>query len=146
MNIDLVMTPRRHIVPATEQDKDKLRIIRAGDLLPCVLSKSPRNGDHHRKFMALAQFVAENHPRYQTIEDVLVQLKVRTGHAKTLFTDAGRVFYELRSISWREMDEAEFVQWSEKAKRVVFDELFPQFTNADEERVDGQIREWLAWT
>jgi len=107
--------------------------------------KYPRNGDHHRKFMALCSFVADNHPRYQTIDDVLVQLKIRTGHCKTLFTDVGRVFYELRSVSWRSMDEAEFTEWSERAKRVVFDELFPEFTRADEERVDGAIREWLAW-
>lgn len=142
MDIDLVMTPRRLIVPATERDAERLKIVKPGDLLPVNIRKV-RNGDHHRKFMALVAFVADNHPVYSTVEDVLRVLKFYTGHFDETVTATGRIVYEMRSISWREMDEGEFREWSARARDEIFNRMFPDLPR---ERIDREIDEWLKWT
>ncbi|MGI9249899.1 MAG: DUF1367 family protein [Pseudohongiellaceae bacterium] len=45
-----------------------------------VQMKASRNPDHHRKAFAMFKLVMDNHPTYQTIDDVLVEMKVRAGH------------------------------------------------------------------
>ncbi len=42
--------------------------------------KSTRNPDHHRKAFAMFKLIVENHPKYENVEDVLVEMKVRSGH------------------------------------------------------------------
>lgn len=141
MNLDLVLTPRRVIVPATEADAERLRIFKPGDLLPVSVRK-PRNGDHHRKFMALVAFVAHHHPQYEHVDDVLRLLKYWTHHFDELVLPNGQIIYEMRSISWREMDEGEFREWSAKAREFIFNRMFPELPR---ERIEQEIDEWLAW-
>ena len=135
------MTPRRVIVPATERDAERLKVFKPGDLLPVSVRK-PRNGDHHRKFMALVAFVAHHHPKYDDVESVLRLLKYWTHHFDETVTPGGKIVYEMRSISWREMDEGEFREWSGKAREVVFTRLFPDIPR---ERIEDELDEWLRW-
>jgi hypothetical protein len=144
MIIDLVMTPSRAIVAATPDDAERLKSVRPGDLLPVDIRKV-RDGDHHRRFMALVQFVADNHPHYERTEDVVRYLKYATHHVHETITAHGEILYELRSISWRSMDEGEFIEWSAKARAIVYDELLPQFTDDDKRRLSAEIDKWLAW-
>lgn len=142
MRIDLVMTPRRAIVPATEDDVELLRLVKPGDLLPVDVRKA-RNGAHHRKLRALISFVADNHPKLQARADVERYLKYRTGHCREFVTNGGKIMWEPLSTSYRDMDELAFSQWSKAAREVIYTELFPAMNRADIER---QIEEWLAWT
>lgn len=42
--------------------------------------KSSRNPGHHRKAFALFKLIADNHPTYNTVDDVLLEMKLRTNH------------------------------------------------------------------
>ena len=110
--------------------------------MPVDIRKA-RNGDLHRKFMALVSFVADNHPRLHTRDQVLRELKYRTHHFDEYVTRAGTILYEMRSISWREMDDVEFAEWVGRAREIVFAELFPDLPA---QVVDDEIASWLAWT
>jgi hypothetical protein len=106
----------------------------------------PRNGDHHRKFMALVAFVAEHHPTYRDVGDVMVELKLRTGHYDHYVRRAtGEVVFLPKSIAFDEMDEADFIVWSGKAKQVIFDKMLPEFTERDRARLGEEIDAWCAW-
>ncbi len=142
MRIDLRMNERRYIVPATLEDAERLKRVRPGDLLPVTI-RQPRNGDHHRKFMALVGFVADNHPLYSSNDDVLRVLKYRTHHFNETVTRSGRIIYEMRSIAWDAMDEGEFVEWSTKARAVLFDELWPEMPRS---KIEQEMAEWEKWT
>lgn len=153
MRLDLVMTGRRVIIPATEADVERLKNVRPGDLLP-VSIKKPRNGDHHRKTMALIAFVAHNHPGlpdestgeilpWAGIESLITWLKIRTKHFSGFQVYKNTVYMDLKSISYRELDEAEFAAWSEAAKEIIFSELFPGLQNR--ERIEQECERWLAW-
>jgi hypothetical protein len=141
MRLDLVLTPRRAIVAATEDDAELIKLLRPGDLLPVDIKKA-RNGAHHRKLRALIAFVADNHPQLSTRADVERYLKFRTGHCAEFVTASGKVLLEMKSTSYRDMDELAFSAWSKAAREVVFSELFPQMNRRDIER---QIEEWLSW-
>lgn len=141
MQLDLVMTPRRVIVPATERDAERLRVFQPGDLLPVSVRK-PRNGDHWRKFMALCAFVADNHPQFSDVDGVVSFLKYATKHYTPLICPGGEVIPLLKSISFDAMDEGEFREWSAQAKRVIFNDLFPKINR---KRVLREINEWLEW-
>jgi hypothetical protein len=142
MKLDLLMTRRREIVAATPRDLELLLHVKHGDLLPVDINKI-RNGAHHRKFMALVHFVAANHPQYHSVDQVIRLLKYRTGHFDETVTKHGHVIYEMRSISWRELDEGEFSEWAKRAREVVFTELFPDLPSGT---VDAEMHEWMAWT
>lgn len=142
MRIDLRMNERRYIVPATLEDAEKLKRVRAGDLMPVTIRQA-RNGDHHRKFMALVAFVADNHPDYNAVDDVLRILKYRTHHFDETVTRGGRIVYEMKSIAWDAMDEGDFVIWSAKARAVIFDELWPQMPR---ELIEREMAEWERWS
>lgn len=124
MRLDLVVGKRRRIVPATEADEERLRTLRPGDLLPVHIRK-PRNSGHHRKFFALLQFVAENHPRFARVEDVLLEVKVRLHHYREHITLDGEIVYVPKSISYDEMDEGDFTIFYNRAVEVVATDLLP---------------------
>ncbi len=152
MKLYLVKTPSGHLVPASVDDRLKLRTLKPGDMLP-VRIRHPRNGDHHRKFMSLVSFVAANHPRYRDmpldggIERVLTKLKLETGHYDHhVLAETGELVYMPRSISFEDMDEGEFVVWSKSAREYVYAHLLPGFTDRDKVRLAGEIDNWLAWT
>lgn len=146
MRIELVVTKSRHIVPASPDDRARVRTLRPGDILPVRITK-PRNGDHHRKFMALVAFVAEHHPHYRSVPDVLVELKMRTGHYDHYVRRlTGEVVYIPKSIAFDEMDEGDFAIWSAQAREIIFSAMLPEFTARDRERLALEIDGWCAWT
>lgn len=146
MKLDLVVSPGRRFVPATDEDREKARALRPGDILPVRIRK-PRNGDHHRKFRALVAFVADHHPKYRSQADVMVELKLRTGHYREFIRrETGEMIYVPLSTAFDEMDEGEFVLWSGKAKEVIFDHMLPGFTARDKRRLEGEIEAWQRWT
>lgn len=146
MNLLLVVTPSRHVVPATPQDREKLRAFKPGDVLP-VRIKKPRNGDHHRKFMALVSFVAAHHPTYRDRESLLIELKMRTGHYDHYVRRAsGEVVYIPKSIAFDEMDEGDFIEWSARAREILYEHFLAEFTDADKKRLSTEIDGWLSWT
>jgi hypothetical protein len=125
MRFDLVLAPRGRILPATERDAERIKAhVRPGELMPVHIRK-PRDGTAHRRFMTMCRFIAENHDRFADEDDVLRELKIRTGHVREYITSKGEVFYELRSISYEDMEQADFDEFAKKAMRVACSELIP---------------------
>lgn len=122
MRLDLVLTPKRRIAPATSRDEERLRIFRPGDLLPVRVTK-PRNGGNHRRFFALLQFIADNHPRYNTVDAALLELKVRAHHYDEYITRDGEIVFVPRSIAYDEVDEAEFREFFDRCIDVAASDL-----------------------
>jgi len=60
----------------TPEDEDKLRKIKANDVVKCELTK-PRNVLFHRKFFALLQLTFENQVKYSNLEDLLIEVKLK---------------------------------------------------------------------
>lgn len=145
MKIYFVLTKSRHVVPASDDDRAKLRTMKPGDMIPCRITK-PRNGDHHRKFMALVQFVAEHHPKFRSVESLLIELKMRTGHYDHFVRRDGDVVYIPRSIDFEAMDEGDFAVWSAKAREILFAQFLPEFTARDRMRLAQEIDGWVRWT
>ena len=135
------------IAGATDEDRAKLRAWRAGDVVRVKISR-PRNMDHHRKFMACVSFVAERHPlfkRYATIEPLLHFLKDETGHWKSYTKPDGEIVRLMRSIAFDEMDEGEFIVWSNKAKPLLVALMDDIGDRARRRRDDRELDGWVTW-
>lgn len=124
MRLELVKAPRG-IAPATEQDEERLRLVRVGDLLPVQLPRRPRNGKHHRLLWALVRFLAQNHPRLQSEQAVMLELKIRAGHYVERITSQGEIIFVPKSIAYDEMEQTEFAAFYTRAFQVTVTELLP---------------------
>lgn len=78
MKLMLMKTSDGVLVPATEHDQDTYEKLRRNTHYKADLRKA-RNPDHHRKGFALINLIFENQEQYKTLEDLLVELKLRAG-------------------------------------------------------------------
>lgn len=148
MNVVLVKSRAGTYIPATEEDRTKLRSVKPGEAFRVKVGR-PRNLDHHRKVMALISFVAAHHPdwrRHHTIEPLIYALKMATGHF-TAYTQAstGEIIQIPKSIAFDAVDEGDFIVWSAKVRQIIFDDLLPGFTELDKRRLADEINHWMAW-
>ena len=149
VNVTLVKSRAGTFIAYTDEDREKLRSIKPGQAVRVKIGR-PRNLDHHRKLMALIQFVAEHHPdwrRHHSIEPLLYALKMATGHF-TAYTrsSTGEIIQIPKSIAFDAVDEGDFVVWANKVRQIIFDELLPGFTERDKQRLAREIDGWMAWT
>ena len=98
---------------ASPQDYALMKSWSVGDVLKAKVGK-PRNGGHHRKAFALINFIFENQDRYATVEDLLVEIKLKAGHYREHITTKGKLVYIPKSIAFAAMDQAEFNIFYEK--------------------------------
>jgi hypothetical protein len=147
VRVALAKTSSGRIIPATEEDRTKLRAWRPGEVV-VVKATRPRNVDHHRKFMACVQFVAERHPdwrKYHTIEPLLFAIKDATGHYSVYTVEStGEIIRIPKSIAFDEMDEADFIAWSARAKTVLL-ALMDDWPERTKARYSEELDEWVHW-
>jgi len=130
MNIALVKTPSGSFIPATNQDNEWCDRIGQGELIHGKFTKM-RNGAFHRKFMSMVQYVYQNQDKHQCFEDLLVEIKIRTGHYKEHIRESGEIVYAPKSISFAKMDEIEFSDFYNKAIKAVINGGLIQGSEAD---------------
>lgn len=95
--------------------KEILRKIKLGKMVRCEISQ-PRNIQHHRKFFALLNTVWQSAGEWPTVEDLLVELKIKLGITKdVVIRDSGEVVKIVGSISFAAMDQLEFEKFYERA-------------------------------
>jgi hypothetical protein len=124
VKLNLVIGKQRRIGGVNEPDVEQLRKLPIGTLLPVQLKK-PRSAANHRRFFALCQFIVDNHPRFDTVEQVLLELKIRAGHYDEHITQEGEVIFVPRSISYEEMEELDFGSFFQKSVHAVCTQLLP---------------------
>ena len=112
------------LIPSLPDDEQKLSKWKFGDVLQCEVKK-PRNVLFHRKFFALINVVFTNQDKYTNQEDLLTEIKLKTGHYKEHITTKGNVVYLPKSISFAQMDEMEFSMFYSKTIDVVLKNFMP---------------------
>jgi hypothetical protein len=80
----------------------------------------PRNLRHHRKFFALLNLVWAATDQWESVEDLLIELKVRLGVVRdVVLRESGEIVKVVGSISFGSMDQAEFDAFFEKSLRLL---------------------------
>ena len=105
------------LAPAGADDEEKIRGLRGENWYKADLRKV-RNPGHHRKAFALIKLMFDSQERYETIDDLLVELKVRTGWYHEHILPSGQLVYVPKSIAFENMDQIEFEAFYEKLVNV----------------------------
>jgi hypothetical protein len=129
------------LIPSLPMDEEKLSKWKFGSIMECEVKK-PRNGQFHRKFFALINVVYINQEKYTQLDDLLVEVKLKTGHYKEHLTTKGEIIYLPKSISFAQMDEMEFGLFYSK----VIDVVLKHFMKVSPEELDTMVNEVLSFS
>lgn len=118
-----------------EAGEDLLRKLGQGEVVAAEV-KRPQNVRFHRKFWALATLVHGqiDHERWPTVEDLVTEFKLRTGHYDRRDIEVeGRRYPVLtpRSISFAAMDATEFEAFFDRVCDHVARDILPGVSRAD---------------
>lgn len=138
MKIVLIKTLSGNIIPAYEQDKERLKKFKAGEPFMADVTK-PRNLKFHRKFFGLLNLVLENQEIYKHIEDLRRDITIEAGYFYHRTTMLGEVVKEPKSISFAAMDDAEFSEFYDKCINVII-----QHFSFDKESLIEEIEMYFA--
>lgn len=106
---------------------------------------APRNGPHHRKFMALLNLVTENSETYNTIEKALVAVKLAAGYFDPhIDPKTGEVVPVVHSIAYDAMDQDTFEAFYSAALDGVLQTILPTMNRATAEKLMDMIVEGWA--
>lgn len=124
--------------PLHEEDAEFLKVFKPGDPFKVKTGKA-RNPQHHRLGMGMLRFVFNNQERYDTFEDFLVEIKLRTGHYREHITCRGFVTYVPKSVAFENMDESEFKIWRQKTIDVVLKYFMPEIDTPEFEKALARV-------
>ena len=110
---------------ATAHDHELCQRFKADAILD-VEVKEARNPGHHRKFFSMVGFIFKNQDKYETVTDLLIEIKLRTGHYKEHVTARGKLVYIPKSISFAKMDQKEFEEFYDKAIDICIKYILPE--------------------
>ncbi len=124
--------------------KRKLETMKPGAWLRMEWS-SPRNGPHHRKFMALLHLVTENSETYNTIPKALIAVKLAAGYFDPA-TDprTGEIVPIPQSISYDAMPQEEFDVFYSAALDGVLQVVLPTMSRETADKLMEMIVEGWA--
>jgi Protein of unknown function (DUF1367) len=99
--------------------KEILRKIKVGKVVKCEIT-TPRNLHHHRKFFALLTTVWQAAGEWATVEDLLVELKIKLGVTQdVVIRESGEIVKIVGSISFAKMDQTAFDEFYERSIRAL---------------------------
>jgi hypothetical protein len=150
MKAMLLRTPKglRGATPADQEAYTKFRrrleTMKPGKWLRLEWS-SPRNGPHHRKFMALVQLVTENSEVYDTVPKALVAIKLAAGYFDPAVDPrTGEIVPVVQSISYDAMGQEDFDAFYSAALDGVLQVVLPTMNRATADRLLDMIVEGWA--
>lgn len=113
-----------------------------GDLYRVKFSRM-RNGAFHRKYFKMLQTVFINQDKYATwdYKGFLREIKVGLGHTDDFFDQDGKMWFEILSISFANMDELEFRCFYSKT----VDLILARFINGTPEDIERMTLEVLSY-
>lgn len=119
------------LTPAHDEDLTKALKIKPGQVVRATV-KLVRNYRHHKKFMALVEYVAERHPVYNNRKKALTAIKIAAGHCEFFpHPQTGELMAIPMSISFDEMEQGDFDAFYEEAVRAVLRDLTDGVSEAD---------------
>lgn len=122
--------PSGVFAPADPEALDWSQTVATGDDVFFQPSR-PRNPKHHRLAFALFQFVLDATDKFANVDELLLWLKLKTGHYQEHVTEHGELVYVPKSISFAAMAQDDFHAWHAKALEVIRRDLFPAMSDAD---------------
>jgi len=114
----LVKTDKGYF-PAHDQDVEKSKKVKLGDVVKSNHKKG-RNPGNHRRYFALLRTILRNtakpdgDPMFKSTTEILDYMKFQTGHIEMQTID-GKVMFKPKSISFDEMPEDEFRKYFSKS-------------------------------
>lgn len=112
MKIVLVKTLSGAIIPAYDQDKEKLKRFKAGEPFMADVTK-PRNLKFHKKAFALFNMLLQNQDVYTNIDDLRYDLTIEAGFFIEGVNFLGESVKRPKSISFASMDDLAFGEYYE---------------------------------
>ena len=106
--------PDRKLEPAYESDQEDFEKLKRGGWYKCTLTQA-RNPDHHRKGMRLIRDVFENQDAYETMEDLLIEFKLKCGWYTEHITTKGVLMYIPKSLDFASMEQTDFEKFYDRA-------------------------------
>jgi hypothetical protein len=116
--------------PVDDIGTQALSRLKQGDIVTVEYTR-PRNPRHHRLFFALLNIVANNSPHYDDPEQVLLALKIATGHVVPHIAYDGKTYMIPQSIAFHKMDQDAFDRFFNKCVDVVVRRFLPGVTDAE---------------
>lgn len=98
--------------PVDSAGEEELQHLKGGPVM--VEIKQPRNANHHRLYWALISIVFRNQERYPTTYALHSALKIAAGIRTEIELPNGIKGYIAGSISFHEMDQAEFSKFYDR--------------------------------
>lgn len=129
----------RGLVPMNEQAEDALRKIKQ-DQDVFVKFRRPRNIFHHRKLFALLNMVCNNLDMPITPEQLLVVIKIRTGHVDVIKTTKGLIEIP-KSISFAAMSQDQFEPFYDRAIEFIIADVLP---GVNRQELEAEVLEMVA--
>lgn len=95
------------IIPSSEKDHDEFSKLRIGNEYK-IDARKARNPDHHKKGFALINLIFDSQEKYQTMEQLLTELKLKVGWYTEHVRLSGELVLIPKSISFADMDQTQF--------------------------------------
>jgi len=140
IEVALQLTPGRMLQPATPDDLEKLRAYEPNQVLRAKLTghKRPRSVQQIRWLYAMFTLVADNSndPEWDTVDKVKRRVKMMMGFFAERFVVEGKVYFELRSFAFSELEQNEATEWFNQARDICAQKL-----GVDPAVLEAQARE-----
>ena len=150
MKCVLIRTQRglRGATPADDEAyrrfRRRLEVMRDGEYMRLEASR-PRNGKHHRLFMALVQLVTENSETYDTVPKALIAIKLAAGYFDAHADPrTGEIIPVPQSISYDAMEQDVFEAFYSAALDGILQVILPTIDRATADRLLDMIVEGWA--
>ena len=101
------------LIPYDTESAEAVAKWKVGDYIE-VEAKRPRNGQHHKKFFAMLDILYQNTDYFNSPNEVLEYIKIKTGIYKTIRVD-GKYYPITGSIKFAKMDQDNFNAFYSKA-------------------------------
>jgi len=118
------------LVADDDDARNALRKLKLGDVVRAEIVK-PRSVRYHRRFFGMLNTVWQACGDWKSVDELLVELKFRTGlvdRQKVIDRQTGEELAEIitpQSIAFHAMSEDDFREFVERAIRVICDEMVP---------------------
>ena len=127
MKLSLVRIPAG-LAPITDESVSAIKKLAIGEEILVDFTKH-RNVKNHRRLFSMLQMVIDNTEKYQRVENLLDELKLRTGHFTTYVSDRGEKRYIPESINFASMGEDEFQRFFSQSIDVLLTFLPEELVN-----------------
>ncbi len=97
----------RVLVPSGHHDATEFEKLKFNNEYK-IDARKARNPEHHRKAFALINLIFDSQEKYRSVEDLLTELKLRTGWYREHVRMNGEMVYIPKSISFADMDQTQF--------------------------------------